>query len=30
MTELPFPDPPLADDTIQLRPWSEADVDDLS
>jgi RimJ/RimL family protein N-acetyltransferase len=27
MTELPFPDPPLADDTIRLRPWSEADVD---
>jgi RimJ/RimL family protein N-acetyltransferase len=27
MTELRFPDPPLADDSIRLRPWSEADVD---
>lgn len=26
MTELRFPDPPLADDTIRLRPWSETDV----
>jgi RimJ/RimL family protein N-acetyltransferase len=27
MTELPFPDPPLADDSVRLRPWSETDVD---
>jgi len=27
MTELRFPDPPLADHVVRLRPWSEADVD---
>jgi RimJ/RimL family protein N-acetyltransferase len=27
MTELCFPDPPLADDRIRLRPWSKADVE---
>jgi RimJ/RimL family protein N-acetyltransferase len=27
MTHLPFPDPPLADDPIRLRPWSETDAD---
>ena len=26
MAELPYPDPPLADDVVRLRPWSEADV----
>jgi len=26
MTQLPFPDPPLADDIIRLRPWSQADI----
>ena len=28
MTELRFPDPPLADAVIRLRPWSERDVVD--
>ncbi len=27
MPELPWPDPPLADDVVRLRPWSDADVD---
>ena len=27
MPELPLPDPPLADDTIRLRPWSVDDVE---
>jgi hypothetical protein len=27
MTHLPFPDPPLADDPIRLRPWSDTDAD---
>ena len=26
MTRLPFPDPPLEDELILLRPWSMADV----
>jgi RimJ/RimL family protein N-acetyltransferase len=26
---LPLPDPPLADDTVRLRPWSVHDVDAL-
>lgn len=26
MTALPLPDPPLADDLVRLRPWSQADV----
>jgi RimJ/RimL family protein N-acetyltransferase len=26
MTALPLPDPPLADDLVRLRPWTEADV----
>ena len=24
--ELPFPDPPLADDVVRLRPWRESDL----
>jgi RimJ/RimL family protein N-acetyltransferase len=27
MAELAFPDPPLADDLIRLRPWREADFE---
>jgi RimJ/RimL family protein N-acetyltransferase len=27
MPELRYPDPPLADDVVRLRPWSDADVD---
>lgn len=27
MAELAYPAPPLADDVIRLRPWSQADVD---
>src|SRR5450759_4416806 len=28
MSELHFPAPPLADETVLLRPWREADVSD--
>ena len=28
MSELQFPSPPLADETVLLRPWREADVSD--
>ena len=28
MTRLPFPDPPLADELIRLRPWTQADAGD--
>ena len=27
MPELPYPDPPLADDVVRLRPWFVEDVD---
>ena len=27
MVELPFPDPPLADEIVRLRPWSHNDLD---
>src|ERR1044072_1832565 len=27
MTALSYPDPPLADDAVCLRPWCDADVD---
>jgi hypothetical protein len=27
MAELAFPDPPLFDEVVRLRPWSPADVD---
>jgi RimJ/RimL family protein N-acetyltransferase len=30
MPELSFPDPPLTDGVIALRPWTEADVPDIS
>ncbi len=30
MTELSFPDPPLADDVVLLRPWTEADLPSIA
>ena len=29
MPEIPYPDPPLADGTVALRPWRDADLGDL-
>jgi RimJ/RimL family protein N-acetyltransferase len=30
MPEIPFPDPPLTDGVVALRPWTDADVRDIS
>jgi RimJ/RimL family protein N-acetyltransferase/GrpB-like predicted nucleotidyltransferase (UPF0157 family) len=30
MSEIPFPDPPLNDGVVALRPWAAADADDIA